>query len=43
VNSNPLLAAMLTRFRRYVGDFAAACRAMPPLVEFTTKALGLKF
>ena len=24
-------------------DFAAACRTMKPLVEFTTKALGLKF
>jgi uncharacterized protein (TIGR02453 family) len=24
-------------------DFAAACRAMKPLVEFTTKAVGLKF
>jgi len=27
----------------FMGDFAAACRAMTPLVEFTTKALGLKF
>jgi uncharacterized protein (TIGR02453 family) len=24
-------------------DFTAACRTMTPLVEFTTKALGLKF
>lgn len=24
-------------------DFVAACRAMTPLVEFTTKALGLKY
>jgi len=24
-------------------DFVSACRAMSPLVEFTTKALGLKF
>jgi uncharacterized protein (TIGR02453 family) len=24
-------------------DFASACRKMSPLVEFTTKALGLKF
>jgi hypothetical protein len=23
-------------------DFAAACRAMLPLVEFTTRALGLE-
>ena len=27
----------------FMRDFAAACRAMTPLVEFTTKALGLKF
>jgi hypothetical protein len=27
----------------FVWDFAAACRTMMPLVEFTTKALGLKF
>jgi len=27
----------------FIGDFAAACREMLPLVEFTTKALGLKF
>ena len=27
----------------FMRDFAAACRAMLPLVEFTTKALGLKF
>jgi len=24
-------------------EFAAACRTMMPLVEFTTRALGLKF
>jgi hypothetical protein len=24
-------------------DFTAACRTMKPLVEFTTKAMGLKF
>jgi hypothetical protein len=24
-------------------DFTAACRMIEPLVEFTTKALGLKF
>jgi len=24
-------------------DFTAACRTMKPLLEFTTKALGLKF
>jgi uncharacterized protein (DUF2461 family) len=24
-------------------DFGSACREMAPLVEFTTKALGLKF
>ncbi len=29
--------------RRFMRDFAAACRTMVPLVEFTTKALGLKF
>lgn len=28
------------KFRR---EFAAACRSMSPLVEFTTKALGLKY
>ncbi len=27
----------------FMGDFAAACRAMVPLVEFTARALGLKF
>jgi len=27
----------------FMRDFAAACRAMLPLVEFTTKALGLEF
>jgi len=27
----------------FVRDFAAACWTMTPLVEFTTKALGLKF
>jgi uncharacterized protein (TIGR02453 family) len=27
----------------FMRDFAAACRAMVPLVEFTTEALGLKF
>ncbi len=27
----------------FMADFAAACRAMVPLVGFTTKALGLKF
>ncbi len=27
----------------FMGDFAAACRTMGPLVEFTTRALGLKF
>jgi uncharacterized protein (TIGR02453 family) len=27
----------------FMRDFSAACRAMLPLVEFTTKALGLKF
>lgn len=26
----------------FMRDFAAACRTMAPLVEFTTKALGLK-
>lgn len=28
---------------RFMRDFAAACKSMVPLVEFTTKALGLKF
>ena len=28
---------------KFMRDFAAACRSMLPLVEFTTKALGLKF
>jgi uncharacterized protein (TIGR02453 family) len=28
---------------RLMRDFVAACREMSPLVEFTTKALGLKF
>lgn len=28
---------------KFMRDFAAACRDMQPLVEFTTKALGLKF
>lgn len=27
----------------FMKDFAVACRTMAPLVEFTTKALGLKF
>jgi len=27
---------------RFMWDFAAACRAMLPLVEFTTRALGLQ-
>jgi uncharacterized protein (TIGR02453 family) len=27
----------------FMKDFTAACRAMKPLMEFTTKALGLKF
>ncbi|MFB3917567.1 MAG: DUF2461 domain-containing protein [Terriglobales bacterium] len=29
--------------RNFMRDFAAACRTMLPLVEFTTRALGLKF
>jgi uncharacterized protein (TIGR02453 family) len=28
---------------KFLQDFTAACRQMLPLVEFTTKALGLKF
>jgi uncharacterized protein (TIGR02453 family) len=28
---------------KFMRDFTAACRTMKPLVEFTTKALGLKF
>jgi uncharacterized protein (DUF2461 family) len=27
----------------FIRDFVSACKAMKPLVEFTTKALGLKF
>jgi len=27
----------------FMGDFVASCRAMVPLVEFTTRVLGLKF
>ena len=27
----------------FMRDFVTACRAMLPLVEFTTKALGLEF
>jgi hypothetical protein len=27
----------------FMKEFTAACRKMPPLVEFTPKALGLKF
>lgn len=27
----------------FMRDFSAACRAMEPLVEFATRALGLKF
>lgn len=29
--------------KKFMRDFAAACRKMSPLVEFTTKALGLKY
>ena len=29
--------------RKFLRDFTAACRKMSPLVEFTTKALGLKY
>jgi uncharacterized protein (TIGR02453 family) len=29
--------------QKFLCDFAAACRKMSPLVEFTTKALGLKY
>jgi uncharacterized protein (TIGR02453 family) len=29
--------------RRFLADFTAECRKMAPLVEFTTRALGLKF
>ena len=28
---------------KFLGDFISACREMQPLVEFTTKAMGLKF
>ena len=28
--------------QKFLRDFAAACRKMSPLVEFTTRALGLK-
>jgi uncharacterized protein (DUF2461 family) len=27
---------------KFIHDFAAACRALVPLVEFTTRALGLE-
>ncbi len=27
---------------KFIYDFAAACRSMLPLVEFTTRALGLE-
>jgi hypothetical protein len=29
--------------QKFLRDFAAACRKMSPLVEFTTRALGLKY
>jgi uncharacterized protein (TIGR02453 family) len=29
--------------KNFIRDFSAACRKMSPLVEFTTKALGLKY
>jgi len=29
--------------RRFLADYAAHCRKLAPLVEFTTKAVGLKF
>jgi len=29
--------------QKFLRDFVAACRKMSPLVEFTTRALGLKF
>ena len=29
--------------QKFLRDFAAACRKMPPLVEFTTSALGQKY
>ena len=29
--------------KNFMKDFSAACRKMSPLVEFTTKALGLKY
>jgi uncharacterized protein (TIGR02453 family) len=29
--------------KKFMRDFAAACRSMSPLVEFTTKALGFKY
>ena len=31
------------RSQKFLRDFAAACRKMSPLVEFTTRALGLKY
>jgi hypothetical protein len=29
--------------QKFLRDFTAACRKMSPLVEFTTRALGLKY
>ncbi|MDR3748426.1 MAG: DUF2461 family protein [Acidobacteriota bacterium] len=29
--------------QKFLRDFTAACRKMSPLVEFTTKARGLKY
>ena len=29
--------------QKFLRDFAAACRKMSPLVEFTTRALGQKY
>jgi len=29
--------------QKFLRDFAAGCRKMSPLVEFTTKALGVKY
>ena len=29
--------------QKFLHDFLAACRKMSPLVEFTTRSLGLKF
>lgn len=38
-----LLALQIGSSQNLLRDFAAACRKMSPLVEFTTRALGLEY